>query len=112
VEKVIEKRTSKLAHANQQLQGERAERRRTEEKLRRSETVLAFGQRLSWAGSWSWTAAPAEFMFSRETFRILRPLSLNARPFQQFVRWRSRSWVSPFAPFVPVPPKSPRPSCA
>jgi PAS domain S-box-containing protein len=46
------------------------ERRHAEEELRRSETYLAEGQRLSHTGSWSWNASSGELYWSREHFRI------------------------------------------
>jgi signal transduction histidine kinase/CheY-like chemotaxis protein len=49
---------------------ERLELSRAEEALRRSETFLAEGQRLSQAGSFGWTVSSGEIHWSRETFRI------------------------------------------
>ena len=46
------------------------ERKRAEEKLRRSEGNLAEGQRISHTGSWSWTAATGALFWSVEHFRI------------------------------------------
>lgn len=45
-------------------------RKKIEENLLRSEAFLAEGQRLSHAGSWSWTVSSGEVFCSRETFRI------------------------------------------
>jgi signal transduction histidine kinase len=49
---------------------ERMELSRAEEALRRSETYLAEGQRLSQAGSFGWSASTGDIYWSRETFRI------------------------------------------
>src|SRR6201997_2343778 len=49
---------------------ERAERKRAEESLRRSETYLAEAQRLSHTGSFGWRPSNGELYFSDETFRI------------------------------------------
>jgi PAS domain S-box-containing protein len=49
---------------------ERSELSRAEEALRRSETFLAEGQRLSQAGSFGWTVSSGDIYWSRETFRI------------------------------------------
>jgi PAS domain S-box-containing protein len=46
------------------------ERRRAEERLRRSEAYLAEGQRLSQTGSWAWNLDTGEMFFSVEMFRI------------------------------------------
>ena len=49
---------------------ERAERKRAEESLRRSETYLAEAQRVSHTGSLGWRPSSGEIYFSDETFRI------------------------------------------
>ena len=49
---------------------ERAERRRAEEALRQSEAYLAAAQRLSRTGSFGWSVASGEIVWSEETFRI------------------------------------------
>ncbi|HST12354.1 MAG TPA: PAS domain-containing protein, partial [Terriglobales bacterium] len=46
------------------------DRKRAEEKLRRSETFLAEGQRLSRTGSFSWHAKTDEIMWSEQLYRI------------------------------------------
>jgi len=46
------------------------ERKRAEEKLRRSEAYLAESQRLSHSGSWAWNLSSEELYWSDETFRI------------------------------------------
>ena len=47
------------------------ERKRAEEKLRRSEAYLAEAQRLSHTGSWAWYVSTGELFWSAEHFRIL-----------------------------------------
>ena len=54
-----------------ELAQENAERKRTEEELRRSEAFLAQGQRISHTGSWRWQVATGTVHWSEETFRIL-----------------------------------------
>lgn len=49
---------------------ERAERKRAEEALRRSEAYLAAAQRLSHTGSFGWNVVSGEIYWSPETFRI------------------------------------------
>jgi PAS domain S-box-containing protein len=49
---------------------ERAERKRAEEALQRSETYLAEAQRLSRTGSFGWNVTSGEIYWSEETFRI------------------------------------------
>src|ERR1700726_2170072 len=49
---------------------QRAERKRAEEALRRSETYLAEAQGLSKTGSFGWRPSTGEIIWSEETFRI------------------------------------------
>src|SRR5712671_4177696 len=49
---------------------ERADRKRAEESLLRSETYLAEAQRLSSTGSFGWNVSSGEIYWSEETFRI------------------------------------------
>src|SRR5450755_3116112 len=49
---------------------ERAERKRAEESLRRSETYLAEAQRLSHTGSFGWNISSGEIYWSEETYKI------------------------------------------
>ena len=49
---------------------ERAERKKAEEALRRSEMYLAEAQRLSHTGSFGWNASTGEIYWSDETYRI------------------------------------------
>ena len=46
------------------------EQRQAEEHLRRSESYLAEGQRISHTGSWAWNASTGEMFWSLEHFRI------------------------------------------
>ena len=71
MENIVKARTAELAAANERLQAEIVERKRAEEKLRRSEEFLAEGQRLSHTGSWAWNPVSGQLLFSKETFRIL-----------------------------------------
>jgi PAS domain S-box-containing protein len=71
LEQRVAERTSELGLANEELQAEIEERQRVEEELRRSETYLEHGQRLSHTGSFAVDPAMGEFTFwSAETFRI------------------------------------------
>src|SRR5207253_869484 len=54
----------------EELQKEIAERKRAEEKLRRSKAFLAEGQRISHTGSWSWNVSSGKVAWSEEHFRI------------------------------------------
>lgn len=72
---------SVIAHATH-LASIAIERLRTEAALRRSETLLAEGQRLSSTGSFSWRVDTDEFVFSEELCRIFdfdpsSPISLE-----------------------------------
>jgi signal transduction histidine kinase len=49
---------------------ERADRKRAEESLRRSQTYLAEAQRLSGTGSFGWNVSSGEMFWSEDTFRI------------------------------------------
>ena len=62
---VTEQHQAKLA-----LERENARRRRAEDELRRSEAVLAEGQRISRTGSWAWNATTGEVAWSAELFRV------------------------------------------
>ncbi len=56
--------------AKMALERENAERRRAEDELRRSESFLAEGQRISRTGSWAWNVTTGEVSWSAEHFRI------------------------------------------
>jgi hypothetical protein len=51
---------------------QKAERKRAEGALRRSETYLAEAQCLSHTGSFGWKPSTGEIIWSEETFRILQ----------------------------------------
>jgi predicted ATPase/signal transduction histidine kinase len=53
-----------------ELAQENSERKRAEEELRRSESFLAQGQRISHTGSWGWQIASGALYWSAEHFRI------------------------------------------
>lgn len=70
---VLKTRLSRLApsvHRALCESGERAERKRAEEALRRSEAYLAAAQRLSHTGSFGWNVDSGQIFWSDETFRI------------------------------------------
>ena len=70
---ILKTRLSRLApsvHRALRESHERAERKRAEEALRRSETYLAEAQRLSRTGSFGWDVSTGEIYWSDETFRI------------------------------------------
>src|SRR6266700_2441742 len=66
----VAQRTSQLLAANQELEKEIAERKRAEEKLRRSKAFLTEGQRMSHTGSWGWDFSSGKVAWSEEHFRI------------------------------------------
>jgi PAS domain S-box-containing protein len=66
----VAQRTSQLLAANEELENEIAERKRAEEKLRRSKAFLTEGQRISHTGSWSWNVSSGKVAWSEEHFRI------------------------------------------
>jgi len=66
----VAQRTAELAAANEILRKEIVERTRAEEALKRSETFLAEGQRLSRIGSFSWRVETGEITWSEELYRI------------------------------------------
>jgi len=70
---VLKTRLSRLAPSVQRAlreAKEKAERKRAEEALRRSESYLAEAQRLSGTGSFGWDVSSGEIYWSDETFRI------------------------------------------
>jgi PAS domain S-box-containing protein len=64
------------------------ERKQTENALRQSEAYLAQAQQLSQTGSFGWSVATGEIVWSKETFRIFR-CDPATRPTQQFVLERT-----------------------
>src|ERR1700692_3813254 len=70
---ILKTRLSRLASAVQNAlreARERAERKKAEEALRRSEMYLAEAQRLSHTGSFGWDVATGEIHWSDQTYRI------------------------------------------
>ena len=70
LEETVQQRTAELVDANAALKIEIAERRAAEEELRRSETLLAQGQKLSRTASWTLRSATGEMRWSAELFDI------------------------------------------
>ena len=71
LERKVQARTVEFRKTNQELQAEVAERKRAETELRRTQTYLSEGQRLSHTGSWAWNVKTKENAFwSKEHFRI------------------------------------------
>jgi signal transduction histidine kinase len=70
LERGVAERVKQLTAANQELLAQIAERKRTEEELRRSEAQLAEAQRLTHTGSWTWTIETGKLRWSRELFLI------------------------------------------
>jgi PAS domain S-box-containing protein len=67
----VAERTAELTRANEDLSIEIAERKRADEKLRKSEAYLAEAQRLSHMGSWVWRVEGREALhLSEEWYRI------------------------------------------
>lgn len=66
---------------------ERAELRRSEEALHRSETYLAIAQSLSHTGSFGWDLSNGEIFWSQETFRIFE-LDPMTKPTLEFILQR------------------------
>jgi PAS domain S-box-containing protein len=70
---VLKERLSRLVPSVQRALGEargRAERKKAEDALRRSEMYLAEAQRLSHTGSFGWDVVSGEIYWSDETYRI------------------------------------------
>jgi PAS domain S-box-containing protein len=78
-----------LQKTNEALQTESLERKHAEDKLRRSETYLAEGQRLSHTGSWAWDVATRELVhWSREHYRLFGFNSEDGRLSLETIRQR------------------------
>ena len=67
--RVVE-RTAELTRANEDLTLQIIERKRTEDALRQSEMYLAEAQRMGRTGSFGWSVAAGEIVWSEEIFRI------------------------------------------
>jgi PAS domain S-box-containing protein len=88
---VLKSRLSRLAPSvNRALReaGERAQRKRAEEALRRSEMYLAEAQGLSHTGSFGWEVSSGEMYWTEETYRILE-IEPTTRPTAQIVLERT-----------------------
>ncbi len=70
LEQQVAARTTELRAANAQLEIELAERKRAEEALRRSETLLNATQRLAKIGGWDWDVERQTTFWTEETYRI------------------------------------------
>ncbi|HSY36569.1 MAG TPA: PAS domain-containing protein [Acidobacteriaceae bacterium] len=84
---VLKTRLSRLAPSVRRAlreADERAERKRAEEALRRSEAFLAQAQRLSHTGSFGWNVSSGDIHWSEETYKIFG-LDRNVRPTMEFV---------------------------
>ena len=66
----LRKQADELQNANQSLQVEIAERKRTEEELRRSEAQLETAQIIARVGSWEWDVPYNKVTWSDENYRI------------------------------------------
>ncbi len=66
----LERSTQELLAANKELEKEVAKRMDAEDRLRRSEALLAEAQRLSVTGSFSWRVATDEIRWSEQFYRI------------------------------------------
>jgi PAS domain S-box-containing protein len=89
LEQRVMDRTSQLAAMNEELRKEVGERKRAEDALRRSETYLAEGQRLSQTGSWARRLTSDEIFWSDEAFRIVGLDPQTTRPSRQLI---TRLW--------------------
>jgi signal transduction histidine kinase len=71
LEMTVEQRTAELLNTNAALKVEIAERQVAEQELRRSETLLAQGQKLSRTASWTLQPGTGEMRWSAELFDVL-----------------------------------------
>jgi signal transduction histidine kinase len=88
LEETVAQRTAELVDANAALTVEIAERRAAEEELRRSETLLAQGQKLSRTASWTLQPASGEMRWSAELFEIFGTDRAAATPSLELFRDR------------------------
>jgi PAS domain S-box-containing protein len=93
----VTERTTQLEAANQELISEVGERRRTEDRVRKSEQLLTEAQRLARMGSWEWDIDADTVTWSDELYRIfgLEPqsLSITYEKFLQLVHPEDRAHV-------------------
>ena len=88
LEDTVAQRTAELVDTNAALTVEIAERRAAEEELRRSETLLAQGQKLSRTASWTLQPASGEMRWSAELFEIFGTDRAAATPSLELFRDR------------------------
>ncbi|MBV9017274.1 MAG: DUF4118 domain-containing protein [Alphaproteobacteria bacterium] len=84
LEETVEQRTAELVDANASLTTEIGERRAAEEELRRSETLLAQGQKLSRTASWTLQPATGEMRWSAELFDIFDTTAATSPSLRSF----------------------------
>jgi len=80
VESVLREKQDELCRTREVLVADISQRKRAEEELRRSETYLAEGQRLSHTGSWARKVSSGEVFWSQEIFRIFAFDSEKTKP--------------------------------
>jgi PAS domain-containing protein len=80
VEAALREKQEELRRTRETLLDDISQRKRAQEDLRRSETYLAEGQRLSHTGSWARNVSSGEAFWSQETFRIFAFDSEKTRP--------------------------------
>ena len=80
VESALREKQDELRGTQEILVANISQRKRAEEELRRSETYLAEGQRLSRTGSWARNVSSGEAFWSQETFRIFAFDSEKTKP--------------------------------
>jgi PAS domain S-box-containing protein len=88
LEETVQQRTAELVDAIAALKNENAERRAAEEELRRSETLLAQGQKLSRTASWMLQPTTGEMRWSAELFDIFGTDRAGVIPSVQLFRDR------------------------
>jgi PAS domain S-box-containing protein len=76
LEELVEERTAELRKANEMLEQDIVDRRRTEEALRKSEARFEEAQRVARLGTWEWNIETDEVYWSDEVYRIF---GMNAR---------------------------------
>src|SRR5262249_21198626 len=87
LDREVTQRTNELVKVNEELRKEIADRKRSEEQLRRSEAYLAQAQRLSLTGSFGWNPSSGEIHWSDESFRIFE-LDRSIKPTVELVLQR------------------------
>jgi PAS domain S-box-containing protein len=80
-------RTRELSAINVELVTQVNEREQAEKELRRIETYLAEGQRLSHTGSWAWNASTGDLYWSKEHYRICGLDPEAERPDYPAMQW-------------------------